>query len=218
MVAAYPGPRWHAAGPEWTGDTLGALDVAKREGFRYIDQNGQFVFRDPHAARNGGSLSGTAFVMHWPDPARNNFRFIIDGKRVRPMTTIELHAAVNDYWTEADVRRWRRGPSGDSERPQSYAAHAGHAAHVGICLVLELKNAAFAHDHVAQQLHATARRVGHRPIFMALWGLPKIKAKCEAFVKAGCEFAVIYGNDPGHRMKHIADRETQLWAYPPTWH
>lgn len=211
-MGAKPAPRWHAKGAEWTGDRLSAQLTAKKAGFKYLDQNFNYFWNDLADHSKGGE----AFGLHWGVAEKDNFKHIVDAHtgKVRPMTHEELHRSRED-WTADEVKRWRRGATKSSYRPHSYYEHAVHAKEVGITLVAELKNQPFGLKAVAQQLVASAKKAGHRPVFMALWNLAKIKDKVSAFITAGAEFMVIYGHDQKNRAK--AHTAIAGWSVKPTW-
>lgn len=205
--------RWHApkGKGEWWGDRLQALNVAARQDYRYIDQNVQWAWRNPadHA------LGGTAFVMHWGFPGRDNYRFILDPhtRRVRRMTRTELRRPIFD-WPAAQVHLWRRHRWRSSARPMSLAVHARRATAVGIQIIPELKARAFMQHLPAAQVGATMRRHGQQPWFMALWSMWGIEQKTAAVIDSGGQFAVIFGG----RTERMPAAEAQIrqWKVQPT--
>lgn len=203
--------------PSWKGDSLAALDLDKHrtkgpDGIIALDKNFQWVWNDPKDHSKGGF----AVCMHWGNAGQNNYHHILTdgGKRTRPMTPAERSRSIND-WRATDVRRWRRTASVHSERPPSYAAMVRKAVQVGVIIIGELKSSAFATKMAAQQVVNAAVRAGHPPYFMALYGsMPKCRQKCQAIVKAGGQFAVIFGTYQWRRKQfHLA---VKLWNPKPT--
>ena len=86
---------------------------------------------------------------------------------------------------------------------------------VGITIVLELKNKPFARRAIAEQIVRTAKNAGHRPVFMALYNMAKIREKAAAVVKAGGQFAVIYGKR--QFLRRLSRHAAKKWAVKPTW-
>lgn len=200
--------------PAWRGDSFAGIDtVAKQspgeDGVRAIDNNFQWFWR---RRRRLGRRRGIAFALHWRDPGKNNFRYILDGGRVRPMTRAELRRT---RWTAEQVRRWRRGPSRTSAAPRTYAAMVRHAVAKDVVICAELKSPAFRRRVPAQTLVAAAKRAGHPPWYMALYGsMPYCRGKCKAVVNAGGEFAVIFGRYQHHRT--YFRRAVRSWRVKPT--
>jgi hypothetical protein len=164
--------------------------------------------------KDGG---GSAFGLHWPDPIRNGYRWILDKitGRVRRMTHAELHRTA---WTVSQVLRWRRGPSKNSARPRKYSELVAYVKKHGGTIVAELKSQAFAIGWVMEQLVATAKRHGHAPWFKALANMRKAAGKCAATVRAGGQFALIFGDHIRGRGARMAagHKITATWAVPPT--
>lgn len=183
--------------PSWLGDRLAALDDVARQpkgpdGIRAADRNFQWAWHDPSNVSRGG----VAFCMHWEDPHRNNYNFILtsDGKRTRPMTGGERGRSILK-WRATDVYRWRRTSSVHSERPPTYAEMVRKAVAVGVVITAELKSNVFATKMAAQQVVNSAKRAGHPPYFMALYhSMPYCQQKCQAIINAGGQFAPIFGN------------------------
>lgn len=204
--------------PSWVGDRLGALDDVARQGrgpdgIIAADRNFQWAWHDPRFHSRGGA----AYCLHWEDPHRNNYRHILEagGKRTRPMTRAELGRSIT-RWRASDVRRWRRTSSIHSERPPTYVAMARKAVAVGVVITAELKSNAFAEQLPARQIVNAAKRAGHPPYFMALYGsMPLCRQKCQAIVRAGGQFAVIFGNWQYLRKGRFAVA-VKFWNPKPT--
>lgn len=205
--------RWHAPKirGEWWGDRIQALELAVQQGYRFIDQNVQWAWRDPANHARGG----VAFVMHWGVPGRDNYLYIVDKAtgRVRKMTPVEMRRPIT-AWAAADVYRWRRGPKPDSYRPHNLAAHAREATRVGIQIIPELKARAFAQETPAAQVVATMKRHGQQPWFMALWSMWGCARKCSKIICAGGQFAVIFGGRT--RLMRTKRAVIRLWRPQPT--
>ena len=196
--------RWHAHGPEWTGDNFDAHYAAKRAGYTDIDQNFQHVFK--HWLLK--SLGGTSFNFHWPDPYRNNYHYVVDAKthRVRPMTKRELHGEINKFWTEEGVWRWRQGPSIDSWRPHSYRSTIRHARKVGVRVNAELKSKWYRRKDVAKQLIDSARKEDHPAWYMSLWQMGYCRGKADAIITQGGYYAIIWGGHVNQKDAHEASK------------
>lgn len=219
MVAAMPAHtrRAHAKGAEWHGDTLAVLKAEAHDGFEDTDQNAQWVYEHPEDYKN--DPSGECKIMHWADPRRNNFHFIVskDGHTVRRMTKKELRRKVGGgkgKWSLEEVNRWRRGPKLDSTKPHDLITHYRHAKRAGITIIPELKSPAFARPEVAAHCVAAAEKAGVPKWYMALWNLWGIKGKVQAFVGAGAEIAVIFGKRK--YLRRVARAAIKTWAVKPT--
>jgi hypothetical protein len=148
--------------PPWRGDRpLGILATARKRpgpgGVRAIDVNLQV------------SKEGTAWASHWGVPKKDNWKYIVDAHshHVRRMNRAELRRPMG-LWTDAEIVRWRRGPSKASARPHTYREMARLAVHHGVTICGEVKSRRFAEPAVAAKLVNDARLVGHPPWFMAL--------------------------------------------------
>ncbi len=201
--------------PAWTGDSFVGLRQVSRhdlgpDGIRATDTNLQWFWRK---RRRGQPRTGEAFALHWRDPARNNFRYIVTKRgRVRPMTRAELRRT---HWTPAQVHRWRRGPSKHSAKPRTYKAMARRAVALDVVIIGELKTPAFRRPVPAQYVVDAAVAVGHPPWFMALYGsMPRCRGKCRAVIKAGGQFAVIFGRF--QRLRPTFRRAVRSWRVKPT--
>lgn len=165
--------------------------------------------------REGG---GAAMALHYPDPARNGYRYIQDARtgRTRPMTNKELHRTE---WTVAGTLRWRKSRNRGAARPHTYAEMLAYVKRHGGTVVGELKSQAFAvYGWIMDQLVATARVHNHAPWFKALFNMRRVAGKCAATVRAGGQFALIFGKFVRGRAARVArgQRITAQWTIPPT--
>ena len=209
--------RAHAKGAEWHGDNLNSLDEAKDDGFDDVDQNVQWVY--DHPALYKTRPEGEARIMHWGDPKRNNYRYYLEpgAKHARKMTKKELRRKVGGgkrRWSDAQVARWRRGPSPSSAHPHTLQEHFERARKIGIDLIPELKSRAFGRTVPAEHVVAAAEAARVEPWFMTLWYMLGVKAKVTAIVKAGGQIAIIFGKRKA--LRAVARRVTKTWAVKPT--
>lgn len=202
--------------PAWKGDRFIGLKIVSKsqlgpDGIRAIDNNIQWFWRK---RKKGSPRSGEAFALHWRNPARNNFPYIVDEQtgRVRPMTPAELRRTD---WQPSEVHRWRRGKSKHSAKPRTYKAMARRAAKLGVVICGELKTPAFRRKIPAQHVVNAAISVGHPPWFMALFrSMPYCRGKCKAIIRAGGQFAVIFGRYQHYRSKF--HKAVKRWPVQPT--
>lgn len=200
--------------PAWKGDRLSAMAVVGhmrpgRDGIRAVDVNLQWYW---HRGQVG--ISGEAFAGHYAAPGRNNWRSIVDGDRIRPMTRAELRKT---NWAAEDVHRWRRRVGEGWEQPATYRQMAAAAIAHGVRIIAELKDPAFALDVVAHYIVAEAAAAGHPPWFMALFGsMKKCREKCSAIRRAGGQFLVIFGRASlTRRWRPVFRVRVRTWAIKP---
>lgn len=182
------------------------------------DVNLQWVWHNPRFRTK--ESGGAGFGLHWADAIKNGYRWIVDvrTKRVRRMTKAELHRSLSK-WSTAGVMRWRRGPSKNSARPRMYSELCAYVRKHGGTIVGELKSLAFGtYGWIMEQLVATAKRHGHAPWFKALATMRLAAAKCAHTVRAGGQFALIFGKAIKGRAARLTRGRaiTAHWSVPPT--
>lgn len=222
MTTTLPMPattqRAHAE-PAWKGDRLAALaDVAAlpagKDGIRAADRNFQWAWEDPTNPVTDQPGHGRAYCLHYATPAKNNYTFILDGRKVRPMTADE-HARPILKWSADDVRKWRRDNDPASERPATYFEMVTEAVRLGVVICAELKSSAFTNPGPALQLVQAAKNAGHPPWYMALYkSMPYAREKCAAIVNSGGQFAVIFGKFQQYRPDYHL--KVTSWPVKPT--
>jgi hypothetical protein len=127
-------------------DTLALLNMAARQGRRFVDLNACV------------SKDDTAWNLHWPEgPKLNHYDWIWTGRRTRflrreirrPMTGEELHRNV-EAWHDAGIARWRRARRG-GPKPATVRQRQRQAKRRGVIPCWELKSRAFAEAEVAHR-------------------------------------------------------------------
>lgn len=196
-------PRAHFQ-PSWKGDRLAAINVVSRMKHKGIDMNFQWG-------------EEVAWCMHWTTPARNNYTYLMvrGAKKARRMSVGERNRPISK-WTDDQISKWRRTSNPKSARPRTYATCARYAAERKVVICAELKSQAFATPKAAQYMVSSAKAVGHRPWFMALYKMKNVRGKAKAISEAGGEFAVIFGNFPHKRppadWNHWDQWVSQVWG------
>ena len=163
--------------------------LARLEDDEAADINLQWAWNNP-ALRNPDS-GGVAFAMHWAVPERNGYTHLKVNGRIRAMTAAERKRPIS-RWRAQQVADWRRGPRGPG--PKSYAQMVNYCREHGGVVVGELKSNYFGtHPWIMGQLVASARRYNQPPWFMALYSMPYCRQKGTNTIRAGGQFAVIFG-------------------------
>lgn len=193
--------------PYLFGDSLRAIRLAKRLGYRYIDQNGQ-VDRD-----------GETWVVHWWR-FRKEWNWMWTGeynrlgieKRVR----VGYKSATIGGLSSRKVERLRSARFG-GRRPRRLVAHMQRAADVGIILCWEVKNArAFCDKTIAQRVRAQAIRTGVVMVVMTLQNLPDNAAafcRLKNFAEEGFAVALLpRGPKPADWDGRWADIGCKQWG------
>lgn len=181
--------RFHLSWRDPRCDTLEFLNMAARNGRRFVDCNACV------------SADDTAWNLHWPEgPRLNHYDWIWTGKRRffrevrRPMTQGELNRNVG-RWSDAGIARWRRGKRG-GPRPATVLKRQRQAKRRSVYICWELKSPAFAHADVAERIVEDVRASGWPAFFMALVTMRGWQGKARAIHQAGGQFALLAHNAP----------------------
>lgn len=191
--------RFHLSWRDPRCDTLEFLNMAARNGRRYVDCNACV------------SADDTAWNLHWPEgPRLNHYDWLWTGKRRffrevrRPMTQAELNRNVGQ-WSDAGISRWRRGRRG-GPRPATVLKRQRQAKRRSVYICWELKSRAFTHPDVAARIVEDVRASGWPAFYMALVTMAGWREKARAIQQAGGQFAL---------LAHGAPRPADLDAWRP---
>jgi hypothetical protein len=170
-------------------DTLEILNMAARQGRRYVDCN------------TCVSADDTAWNLHWAEgPRLNHYDWIWTGKRRwgrevrRPMTDAELRRNVHE-WSDDEIRRWRRARHG-GRKPATVRQRQRQAKRRSVIICWELKSRAFAEADVAERIAEDVRASGWPAYFMALVTMRLWGQKARAIHQAGGQFALLAHGEP----------------------
>jgi hypothetical protein len=198
--------------PYWLGDSPRAVARAARmkvgaDGGRYVDVNVQKTYDG-------------AICMHWGNPGKNGYHYIVSGRRRRALTRAETHRPLT-HWRSSQLvklRRTRRpGLSYASRvRPYTYYEMVRYAASKRVTIIGELKSPGFGVASAAKQLVRWAHAAHHRPWFMALAEMANWEGKAKAVHDAGGEFALLaHGDSMPHNFARYRQYVSQVWG--ATW-
>jgi hypothetical protein len=189
-------------------DTLALLNMAARQGRRFVDLNACV------------SKDDTAWNLHWPEgPKLNHYDWIWTGRRTRflrreirrPMTGEELHRNV-EAWHDAGIARWRRARRG-GPKPATVRRRQRQAKRRGVIPCWELKSRAFAEAEVAQRLVDDVNSSRWPGFYMALVTMRLWGQKARAIHTAGGQFALLaHGAPKPADLEHWRPYITRIWG------
>jgi hypothetical protein len=187
-------------------DTLAILNMAARQGRRYVDCNACV------------SADDTSWNLHWADgPRLNHYDWIWTGRRRfgrevrRPMAANELRRPVHE-WSDDEVRRWRRARHG-GRKPATVYQRQRQAKRRSVIICWELKSRAYGDAEVAERIVEDVRRSGWHGFFMALVTMRRWGQKARAIHNAGGQFALLaHGAPKPHDLEQWKPYIARIWG------